>query len=318
MKEKMIIICTIIIIVFIISLLLYFFSKYKKIRRVLNFSLEERNGTTFLDSLLFDFSDFLESLVIFNGVSRTYDKFIFEDSKLRKGIDYIAIKIILGILFTIIFYITSYFYLSKIYFSIQIASFCLGFILVDFYCINKYINKNKINRSQYIKMIIIMNNGFKSHKSIDKILVDCLNNTDISLNKQLNYVLNDYRIGIPLQKCFERMYYRTKDEYVLFISNYLKLNNEGVDLDILFQNIEKELLNKEKLNKKIESVKKYSLLISLVFIFLPLIFIISVMFSKEVFINGIISDYGFAILLIEMIIYLLYLIFTKMILKGRY
>jgi hypothetical protein len=34
--------------------------------------------------------------VIFNGLARTYDKYIYEDGKLKKSMDYVSVKILLG------------------------------------------------------------------------------------------------------------------------------------------------------------------------------------------------------------------------------
>ena len=316
--NSVILICSIVIILFIFVILLYLCSKYQKVRRVLNFSLEDRNGSTFFEKILFEFSDFLESLVIFNGVARTYDRFIYDDSRMRKGMDYFAIKLILAICFVLFYFVISYFYLSKIYFTLVVASFALGFVLVDFYCLYQYYRKTFITHDEYMKLVIMMNNGFKAGKSVDSVLEDCSRNVDRAMGKQVKALLQDYRMGLSLQKSFLRMYHRVGDRSILFISDTLKLYDEAVPFNVLFPYIEKELVTYEKLTRKLNDIKEFNLMISVFFVFIPIIFIGYVIFSRSNYIDGILSSYGFAILLIEMILYLLYLLFVRMLLKGRY
>lgn len=317
-KNSIILICSIIIILFIVLVLLYMCSKYKKVRRVLDFSLEDRNGSTFFEKILFEFSDFLESLVIFNGVSRTYDQFIFDDSRLRKGMDYIAIKVILAILCTLFYYFIALFYIGKIYITLVVAAFALGLVIVDFYCLYRYYQKTYISHEDYMKLVIMINNGFKASKSVESILEECIRNTSGSLRKQVRTLLRDYRMGLSLQKSFERMYYRVSDRSILFISNCLKLYDEGVSYSVIFPYVEKELVKYEKITRKINDIKEFNLMLSIFFVFIPIVFIVYVLFSKNSYVDGILSNYGFAILLIEMIIYLLYLLFVRVMLKGRY
>ena len=51
-------------------------------------NLENKKEKGVVNNIIFKSSRVLESLVIFNGLARTYDKYIYSDSRLRKSMDY--------------------------------------------------------------------------------------------------------------------------------------------------------------------------------------------------------------------------------------
>ena len=93
----------ILFICYLFYLLIKFIIAFFKMKRLSIYSLDikdEKIERNFVFNIIFKFADFLMSLVIFNELGRTYNKYIYGDSRLRKGIDYVSIKILLGILRT--------------------------------------------------------------------------------------------------------------------------------------------------------------------------------------------------------------------------
>ena len=86
-------------IAYVIYLIIRYVVSIAKLNRLSYYSLnlENKKDEGLVLNIIRRMSRVLESLVIFNGVARTYDKYIYQDSKLRKGMDYISIKILLGL-----------------------------------------------------------------------------------------------------------------------------------------------------------------------------------------------------------------------------
>ena len=292
-NDTIIFIITIILFITICLALYSFVYKYMKMRRILDFSLEEKDGKTYLERIFFNFSDFLESLVIFNGYSRIYDKFVYDEGRMRKGIDFVSLKLLIGIGIVLFYSLGSFLYFNYFNIALFVILFLLGYISVDFYCIYHYGKRNTIDRGL-----------LKESKPV--------------LAKQFRNILSDYKIGFSLSEAFGRFYVKYNDSRIKYVSDRLKLYDEGVSLIDIFEDIEKGLIINEKMEKKLDDIKSFNLLLSLIIALMPGIIISIIIFVNKDIANIIISEYGFAVILMEMIMYLLYLFFVKLILKGRY
>ena len=138
--EIVLFIIAILAICFVLYLLYKVIGYFKKKDRLSDFGIE-LSGTdidvSFRYKVLYKVANILESLVIFNGIARTYDKYVDNDSRLRKGMDYLAIKLMLGILFSFIYVFMMMISMSKINLIILIICFVLGYVVTDFYCYYK-------------------------------------------------------------------------------------------------------------------------------------------------------------------------------------
>ncbi len=317
-SDNLIFVTTFTIVLLVCIVLLFIIFKFLRVRRVLNYSLIHKNGNSFWEHLFFDISDLLESLVIFNGIARTYDRFVEKDGVFRKGMDFITLKIIVGLCFLLFYLLSSFLYFHTSYFVIAILMFLFGFVVVDFYCIFHYRKRNLITRNMILEFVIIMNNGFKAGHSVTNVLKDVIDHSEMKLSNYFKGVLADYKMGFTLAEAFHSLYIKTGDSKILYISQQLKLYDQGVSYLLIFDHIEKSFIQNEKIEKELDDVREYNLFISFLFILIPIFFIMFVVLSNEYFIAMITSDYGFAIVLIELIIYLLYLLFIRTLLRGRY
>ncbi len=303
------------VIVFSLTLLVI---KYKRIRRVLDFSLEEKEKSSFMGRVFFDISDFIERLVIFNSVARTYDRFVGKDSRFRKGMDYLVLKVIIALFILLFYSLSSILYFHSYSISVAILLFVLGFVSVDFYLFYTYGKKNIISREALLEAIIVMNNGFKASRSIDDVLKNVIVECDGALKKHFIGIYEDYKMGFTLSEAFSRFYDKYKDSRIKFVADRLKLYEEGVSLSVIFDNIELTMLKNDKVERKLDSIKNINLFITILIVFMPIIVVSIIVMSNKSFIDALVSDIGFAIILIELIVYLLYLFFVRIILKGRY
>ena len=306
-----------------IGYLVYLVIRYLKTLLRLNrlsyysLNLENKKDKGLINNIIFKMSRVLESLVIFNGLARTYDKYIYTDSKLRKGIDYVSIKILLGLLFIFINILINSLYRIEFNALLVIISFVLGFIIPDFYCL---INKNKrvnILNKNLLSAIIIMNNSYKANESTEQAIKSVCERTEGAVAVEFMKVLNDIKLGIDISEAFYRMYERTNLSAVKYMSQVLGLvNRSGIDIIDAFSNIEKKLLEIEKFNNELIVLRDTNRLSVLIFSILPLVFLVTVVAYNTDYIKLLMSVNGIFIILIMFISYMLYLFIIKRIIRG--
>jgi Flp pilus assembly protein TadB len=304
---------------YLVYLVIRYIKSLSRLNRLSYYSLnlENKKDKGLINNIIFKMSRILESLVIFNSLARTYDKYIYTDSKLRKGIDYISIKILLGIgLIFINLLINS---LYKIEFStlLILISFILGFIIPDFYCLfNKSKRVNILNKN-LLSAIIIMNNSYKANESTEQAIKSEIDRTEGAVSVEFMKVLNDIKLGIDISEAFGRMYERTNLPVIKYISSVLGLvNKSGIDIIDAFSSIEKKLLEIEKFNNELIVLRDTNRLSVLLFSILPLVFLVTVIAYNTEYIKLLMNVNGIFIILIMFISYMLYLFIIKRIIRG--
>lgn len=306
-------------IAYILYLIIRYIISIIKLNRLSYYSLnlENKRDTNIIIRIIRYLSKILESLVIFNGIARTYDKYIYPDSRLKKGIDYISIKILIGLLLVFINVFINALYKLEFSTLLILVSFILGFIIPDFYCLFNNNKRVKILSKNLLSAIIIMNNSYKANLSTEQALKSVIDRTEGLVSIEFMKVLNDIKLGIDISEAFGRMYERTNLKVIKYMSNVLGLvNKSGIDIIDAFSNIEKKLLEIEKFNNELNIVRDTNRLCVLIFTILPVVFLIVVIAFNNSYINLFTGSYGIFILLIIFITYLLYLFIIKRIIRG--
>lgn len=305
---------------FILYLLFRFVVASIRAKRLTDFSLrgsKESSEKSIIFRIIYSFSDFLKSLVIFNQYGKTYDKYIYEESRLRKGIDYISIKILLGISFVFSYSFISFLYRDSISSLLILLVFVIGFLLPDFYCLFIRRKKVKILNKNMLSAIIIMNNSFKANSSTEKAINDVISRTDGLLSIEFKKVLNDLKIGMNVSEAFLRMYRRVRISSILYISRVLSLvNKSGISIVEAFDLIESKLINEEKFNNQINVLNSTNKISLLIFSILPVIFILCIIFYNKEYIMLFTTYLGTFVLAIILILYVFYLMLLRMIFRG--
>ncbi len=306
-------------IAYIIYLGIRYIISISKLNRLSYYSLnlENKKDEGFIYNLIRKMSRVLESLVIFNGVARTYDKYIYQDSKLRKGMDFITIKILLGMLLIFINVFINALYKLDFSALLILISFVLGFIIPDFYCLFNKGKRTKLLSKNLLSAIIIMNNSYKANESTEQAIKSVIDRTEGALSVEFMKVLNDIKLGIDISEAFGRMYERTNLKVVKYISSVLGLvNKSGIDIIDAFSNIEKKLLEIEKFNNEILYLRDTNRLTVLLFSILPVVFLVTVVAFNTKYIELFVGINGVFIILIIFISYMLYLFIIKRIIRG--
>ena len=306
-------------IAYIISLVFKYLVSLKKMNRLSYYSLniENKKQKGLIANIVRILSKILSSLVIFNGLARTYDKYIYDDGKLKKGMDYVSIKIIIGGLLVFINVLINALYRLEFSPLLIFISFVLGFIIPDFYCLFNRSKKVRILNKNLLSAIIIMNNSYKANGSSEQAIKAVIDRTDGLLSIEFMKILNDVKIGIELNEAFYRMYERTGLSIVKYISNILALvSKNGIDLIDAFSSIEKKLLEVEKFNNELSVIRDVNRLAVLIFAILPVVFLVVVIAYNNSYLELIMSNSGVLIILIMFISYMLYLFTINRIIRG--
>jgi len=262
-------------------------------------------------------SNFLAKLVIFNGIARSYDKYIYEeDKRFKTGMDFISLKISLGFIFMFIYLLNTYLFRLTPTTLLAIATFIMGFVIPDFYCVIKEKRYNLNINKDILSAIILMNNSLKKNKSIESSIKDVINTIDGPIKKEYKIILLDLKIGLSYGDAFYRMYKRTNNRDILAISRIFKVfNNSSNALDPLLE-LESRLIDKEKLTFKINRLKLFNRLILVIALLLPLIVCLFLIFTDKAVLDIILNNYGVLIVTIEIFIYLDYILILNLLVGG--
>jgi len=304
------------LILLVIICILMMVNSYRKSKRVLDFTLDKKSNGEFYP--LESFSNVLKSLVIFNSVAKTYDKYIYEGSHLKDGMDYISLKIILGILLEL-GYIFSILVMKDDFSTLFIfLIFVIGFIMPDFYCIVSYDRRMVISNVSLLRAFMTMRDGLQVNKSMERVLENVIDKNKGYLKREFQQVLADYRIGLSLGDGFLRMYNRTHYKIFEVLSKRLEVASyNGVSYVDVFKKIIDEFSHCEKVDKKVTGILVKNNLLYGLLVIIPLFLVGSILLFNVEYKALILSEAGGAMVLTEGILYFVYVLILTRLLKGR-
>lgn len=260
------------------------------------------------------------SEVIVNYSNRKFTKYVvLYQSVFETGLDVFTAKIILAFLFLLvaIFSKTIQYEVIKSYEIFLPLVF--GYLLPNVILISKYkIYRNKLE-NDILQAIIIMNNAFKSGRSIIQAIQMVSVELDGTISNEFNRMYMELSLGLSLEIVFERFSSRINIEEVAYLTASLTvLNKTGGNIIKVFSSIEKSLFNKKKLKLELSSLTGSSKLIIYVLSVIPLLFVLFVSLISptyfEPFYNTMV---GLILAGIMLIIYIVYVYSIRKIMKVR-
>ncbi len=250
------------------------------------------------------------------GIS--YEKHIpYDKIDDRKGIDYVSIKLLLGVL-TIIFYIfTEMFQYSKITFAGVVLSFAIGFFITDIFVQIEYKKKRKEISEDLLKAIIIMNNSFKSGMSIMQAIEIVKNELTGALGDEFKKIYLDMSYGLTIEVVFDRFYNRVKLDDAKFITTSLTLlNKTGGNIVKVFKSIEREFFDKKKLNDELKTTTASSNFIYKVLLAVPFVVCLLIVTLNPSYFNPLFkTQLGILIVMVIFLLYIMYAYIIKRIMR---
>lgn len=291
-------------------------NSYRKSKRVLDFTLDKKSNGEYYP--LESFSNFLRSLVIFNTISKTYDKYVYEGSHLKDGMDYISLKIILGFILGL-GYILSILIMKDNFSTLFIfLIFVIGFVIPDFYCIISYDKKMVISSVSLLRSFMTIRDGLQVDKSMEKVLKEVIDKNQGYLKREYQQVLADYRLGLTIGEAFLRMYGRTHLKIFKDLSSRLEAaSHNGISYVNVFKDIIDEFNHYEVIEKKVTSILVKNTLLYILLVILPLILVITILLFNSEYKLLLFGSSGTSIILTEGILYFVYIIILSRLLRGR-
>ncbi len=271
-----------------------------------------------LNNLVKKVSNIISKSKLLSKYASTYEKHItYDDLETRKGIDYISVKLLIGIFTVLLFIITEMFQYSKISIIGIILSFLVGFFIIDIFVLIEYNKKRKQISEDLLKAIIIMNNAFKSGMSIMQAIEIVKNELTGAIGDEFKKIYLDMSYGLTIETVFDRFYNRVQLEDAKFITTSLTLlNKTGGNIVKVFKSIEREFFDKKKLTDELKTTTAsstfvYKLLLIIPFIICFLIFILNPSYFNPLFK----TELGIMVIFLIALLYVLYAIIIKRIMR---
>lgn len=322
---RVLLICILLIILF---LFIRFVETTRKEKRISNFSISshELETNSILDSiknffinLVNNLGNKIKSSAFLTNISKRYQKYadIF-DIKDNNPIYIISEKIILGILYLIVIIIL------KLKTTIMqpyemIIPFIIGYYILDFYYMYKSIQYRKNLENDMLSAITIMNNAFKSGRSIKQAVELVTKELKGPINKEFKIISKELDYGIDVEMAFKRFSNRIKlDEAIYLTSSLSVLNKTGGNIIEVFSTIERTLLNRKKISIELKSLTSSSRMIMYVLIIIPIVFIAFISIINNGYFKPLFeTPLGLALVFIMIFIYIIYIIVVRKVMNVR-
>ncbi len=317
----------VVIITFIITLKIL--TSIKKEKRIINFSITALSDkpTSFTlkvqsiyYSLIKGISKKISKSKILTDYSKRYEKFVEVDSRYKEtSLDFVSKKILFSIC-AVLLMIISNILKFKMFSFIQItASLLIGFFILDVFLKIKEKRMKKRIEQDFLKAVIIMNNAFKSGRSIMQAVELVSTELEGPISNEFKKILIDLTYGLDLQVVFDRFASRVKLEEVKYMASSLViLNQTGGKITKIFSSIERSFIERKRIKDEMESTLALSNFVFKVLVAIPfLIFIFIYFLDPTYFVTFITSVIGNIILISIILIYIVYIILVKKIVKIR-
>ena len=318
-----ILILILLLIGFIIMLFSNIFIDYNT--RFINYTItSNKNNSLTLFERLFNttwkiikkISKILNKSEVFSKYGNSFNKYISYNEKNIKGIDYVSIKFIISILFALAYLLTT---LYKVEYNIMVLLLVLitSFFILDVYFIIEHKNRRKKIEEDLLSAIIIMNNAFKSGMNIMQAVNIVENELEGAIKEEFKKINIDIKYGLSLETVFERFYNRVKIEDIKYIASSLSLiNKTGGNIVKVFGSIEKNYYDKKKIKNEMKSLVSSSIFMFRLLIGMPILLcLIILVVNPSFFLPLITTDIGKLIIVLVLILYTLYVIVVRKIMK---
>ena len=193
----------------------------------------------------------------------------------------------------------------------------LGFFVLDIIYFIKYkIFRWKIE-SDFIAAITIMNNSFKSGRSITQSIDTVANELDGYIGEEFKRMSLELLYGLEIDVVFERFSKRIGLEEANYLTASLTiLNKTGGDIIKVFNLIEKNMFDKRKLRLELSSLTSGSRIVVATLLGMPFFFALVIsMINKDYFLPLLTTQIGRILLIFMIIYYIIFVVVVRKIMK---
>lgn len=321
---------SIIFVLGIIIVLTLFYRKSMKLeRRIGKFGVEpiKDNTVSLLEQFYRRYQKILDWLtkkmkksVFLTKYGEKYDKYVgVIDSSYTCGLKIVANKITVSLVVLLI----AIFSKTIQYQVLDIYEICfpliLGFYVPDVVYRYHYIRYREQLENDLLQAIIVMNNAFKSGRSITQAIDLVAKELEGPIKEEFKKMSMELSFGLSVEDVFKRFSERIQLEEVAYLTASLSiLNKTGGNIIKVFSSIENSLFNKKKLKLELESLTGSSRIIMYVLFCVPILFIVFVsLLNPNYFAPFFATNLGWLLMILIVIMYIAYIIIVRKLMKVR-
>lgn len=266
--------------------------------------------------LVSNISNYLKKYNLFKEYSKKYDQYVSKTQVIGKeSMDFISNKILLAGFIFLILIITNILKYENLAISlIQIIVCVIGaFFLPDLFLHIEYKNITRRLENDLLKAVTIMNNAFKSGRSIMQAVELVYLELDGEISDEFKKMFIDLNYGLELEIVFNRFAKRLPLEEIKYMASSLViLNKTGGNIVKVFNSIEKGFFDRKKMQEELKSTIALSEVVFRILISIPiLIFAMLYIINKDYYLPLITTSIGRIILVVILFIYILYIIIIR-------
>ena len=312
------------ILLIIIVFIIYIMNKLTKIvnitSRIEPFTIKPNKEIeiSLLDKVLIWYHKKLDSMqnslnksVFATKYSKRLEKYAKVSTLHTSGMQIFISKIIAAIIFVLIALFTRAIKFKLVSSYELLIPFTVGFFLPDIIYLIKYKAYRIKLENDLLSAIIIMNNAFKSGRSIIQAIDVVASEMKGRMSKEFKKMSLELSYGLEIDTVFKRFEERTQLEEVSYLTASLTiLNKTGGNIIEVFDSIEKTMFNKKTLRLELKSLTASSRIIVYALFTVPFLFVIFISIISPGYFMPFIDNHLGRILLIIMVIYYLIFVYT--------
>ncbi len=255
---------------------------------------------------------------VFGRQASKYNKYIMAGDVVNV-IDFIIIKLIMGICFVGLVIISLAIQGNVISFLGMIISFIFGYYIYDIYLYIANKRRKRKIKNDMLRAVILLNNAFKAGKSTMQAVEIASRELPEPISIEFKKIYQDLSYGISSDVAFSRFARRVNLEEARYISSSLIiLNKTGGNIVAVFSAIERTLFEKKKLEEDLKNSTQASNLVVKVLMGVPVVFILIIyVLSPDYFEPLFSSPLGYMIIFIIFVMFLVYMYLLKKIMKVK-
>ena len=195
--------------------------------------------------------------------------------------------------------------------------FLLGFFVLDIYLFARHKVFRWNLESDFTAAITIMNNSFKSGRSITQAIEIVSDEVGGTIGQEFKRMNLELLYGLDIEQVFKRFAKRVNLEEANYLTASLTiLNKTGGDIIKVFSSIERSLFDKRKLRLELKSLTSGSRIIVYVLLAIPFFFILVIsLINPGYFLPFITTDIGLILLIFMVIYYIIFVVVVRKIMK---
>lgn len=256
-----------------------------------------------------------------------FKKYSFKYTKYLRSINnkeiiqmnFVTKKIYLSFIITFMYFVICFIESYKVYLYMVIVLLIFGFYIYDILLIYRFYKRKKIIEKELINAVMLMNNSFKSGKSLMQAIKIVSEELDGAISNEFSKIYTEISYGLSVELAFQRFYKRTKADNIEYIASSLSiLNKTGGNIIRVFDSIEKTLINKKQFEKEKDALTASSKILVKFLLIIPLLIVLVIyLFDNTYFKPLYTTDIGIIVILLIVISYIAYIWFIKRVLRVR-